>query len=202
MSVAGSPVARWLQLGSILNEGGGGGGAGRANGNGAGGRGRDPQASSSAGWEMVAGNIDGIYSSIVLPEYRASKDPRLLDYWDMVLKRESDRAAQRKLDVEQRDWNQVKRPALLWARAQDILLLGYRNRAVTEMFNLVKAHPQHPEAASWIGQLEGLLIPSAPAPAVPSSSATPAVPAPAPVPPATTPAAPAPGTAGVVPATR
>jgi hypothetical protein len=106
----------------------------------------------------------------------------------MVLKKEADRAAEKKLDVEQRDWTQVKRPALLWARAQDVLLLGYRHRAITEMFNLVKTYPQHPEAANWIGQIEALIVPpatAAPAPAVtPTPTAVPvpgAVPAQAPI---------------------
>jgi hypothetical protein len=150
--------------------------------------GRTKNKDTAAGWELGPGNIDGIYNSIILPEYRANKDPRLMDYWDMVLKRETERAAEKKLDVEQRDWAQVKKPKLQWARTQDVLLLGYRNKAIGEMFNLVKAFPNHPEAVNWISQLEVVLTPPAasfapsetPAPAL--IPGVPQVSAPSPVP--------------------
>jgi hypothetical protein len=178
-----SPVARWLQLSDLLGDSGRRQAKANANGNGNGG-----------GWESVPGNVDGIYNAIILPEYRATKDARLLEYWDMVLKRETEKAAEKKLDVEQRDWTQIKRPSILWGRSQDVLLLGYKNRAIGEMFNLVKTFPQHPEAQNWISHIETLLLggltppaPSAPAPglatptpgvvpapvAVPSAVATP-----------------------------
>jgi hypothetical protein len=173
MSVASSPVSRWLQLGEALGD--------RKRGDG--------------GWEPVAGNLDGIYNTVILPEYRSAKDPRLLEYWDMMLKREAEKAAKRKLDVEQRDWTNVRRPSILWSRAQDVLLLGQRNRAISEMFNLVKTYPQHPDAKDWISQIETLIAPPAVAPAAgipgtPINSAVPSVPPPAALPPI--PAAPGP----------
>ncbi len=142
-------------------------------------------------WEFVPGNIEGIYGSIILPEFRASKDPRLLEYWDLRIKLETERVTEAKLDVEQRDWAQIKRPNLLWSRAQDVLLLGQKNRAITEMFNLVKTHPQHPNVTGWISAIEGILAAAA-APAVSPAPAAPAggVAAPIPVPPATAPTTP------------
>ena len=94
--------------------------------------------------------------------------------------------------MEQRDWAQIKRPNLLWSRAQDVLVLGQKNRAITEMFNLVKTHPQHPNVTGWISAIEGILAAAA-APAVSPAPAAPAggVVAPVPVPPATAPATPA-----------
>jgi hypothetical protein len=178
-AVGGSPVARWLQLGDLLGEdskkrGGGNGGGGNA-------------------WEFTPGNVDGIFNNIILPEFRANKDPRLLEYWDLRIKQETERAAEKKLDVEQRDWTQIRRPNLLWSRTQDLIILGQKNRAITEMFGLLKAHPQHPSAQAWIAAIEGLLLPAsapaAPAPAVTTPTGT--VPAPVAVPPATAPAAPA-----------
>jgi hypothetical protein len=180
MSISSSPVARWLQLGDMFGD--------RKKGDG--------------GWELGAGNVDGIYNSVILPEYRASKDPRLLEYWDMVLRREADRVAKRKLDVETRDWTSLKKPQLLWSRAQDVLALGQRNRAIGEMLNVIKSNPQHPEAKEWIAQLEAVIVPPAPPaatpPATPGSSA---VPPPAPIPSATIPGA-VPTAAGATPVLR
>ena len=114
-------------------------------------------------WEMTAGNLDGIYTNIILPQLRATRDPRLLEFWDMKLKRESDNAARTKLAFEIDKFNQVRRPDLLWSRAQDILVLGQRNRALGEMFNLVKANPNHPHADEWVAAMEKILVLAAPA---------------------------------------
>jgi hypothetical protein len=168
MSVVNSPVSRRLQIVELLGDVGK-----KKNGEGEGG----------SGWEPVPGNVDGIYRSIILPEFRATKDPRLLEYWDMVLKREAEKVVPGMPDYDERQLTQVRRPALLWARAQDVMLLGQRNRALTEMFNLLKAYPQHPEAAGWISQLEGMLAPSAPVP--PTSASAPPAGQPAPLPTAT-----------------
>jgi hypothetical protein len=186
MSISSSPVARWLQLGEMFGE--------RKKGDG--------------GWELGAGNVDGIYNSVILPEYRASKDPRLLEYWDMVLRREADRVAKRKLDVETRDWTSLKKPQLLWNRAQDVLVLGQRNRAIGEMLNIIKSNPQHPEAKDWIAQLEAVIVPpaapaapTAPAATTPGSPGSSVVPPPAPIPSATVPGG-VPAAAGATPVLR
>jgi len=43
------------------------------------------------------------------------------------------------------------------------LNLGQKNRGVTEMFNLIKTYPTHPDADDWIAKLENILLPPAPA---------------------------------------
>ena len=189
--VGGSPVARWLQLGDLLGadakrRAGGKNGEVRA----AAPRPEGAPAESGGGWEYTPGNVDGIFNAIVLPEFRVNKDPRLLEYWDLKIKTEGERVAEKKLDVEQRDWTQVNLPNLQWARAQDVMLLGQKNRAIGEMFRLVKGFPQHPSTASWISSLEGLILAAAaPAAVAPIPPAAPAggVVAPVPVPPATAP---------------
>lgn len=188
-SVGGSPVARWLQLGDLLGDdakrrpGGKGGGEGR---------GEQGRAESGGGWEFTPGNIEGIYNAIILPEFRATKDARLLEYWDLRIKTEGDRIAEKKLDVEQRDWTQVTLPSLQWSRAQDVMLLGQKNRAIGEMFRLVKGFSQHPNAGGWISSLEGIIVaattPAAPAAPAPAPAPAAGVGAPVPVPPATAPA--------------
>ncbi len=176
--VGGSVVAKWLQLGDLLGD------AGR----------KQKGSASATSWETTPANVDGIYNSIILPEFRAMKDPRLLDYWDMFLKRETERAAERKLDVEQRDWTQVRRPSILWNRSQDVLLLGYKNRAIGEMFNIVKTFPQHPDAPNWIAQIETAIMPSgippvAPTPGTPAAAIPGSVAPPVAIPSATVPTA-------------
>jgi len=181
MSVGSSPVARRLQIADLLGD--------------TGGRRKKNDDGEGASWESVPGNMNGIYNAIILPEFRATRDPRILEYWDMTIKKEQHRIEPGMADYDERQWMQVRQPQLLWSRAQDVFLIGQRNRAVTEMFNLIKAYPQHPDLASWISRLESLL---APTPAVQSNPGG-AVSPPTTIPPATAPATVVP-TARIVPA--
>ena len=37
-------------------------------------------------WEGTPGNYDGIYEKTILPELRAQRDPRAIEYWDLKIK--------------------------------------------------------------------------------------------------------------------
>ena len=126
-------------------------------------------------WEMVPGALDGIYNKIVQPELRAQRDNRVFDYWDMKLKKEADAASKTRLSFEIDKFNNQRRPELLWNRVQEYTYLGQKNRAATEMFNLIKQFPQHPNVTDWTAALEAVLAPPAP------DATTTAAPAPAPV---------------------
>lgn len=172
MSVTSSPVAKKLQISDLIGD------VGKRRK-----RGEDGEGSN---WETVPGNVNGIYNAIILPEFRATKDARLIDYWDMMIRKGQENIYAGMPDFEERQWSQVKRPAMLWSRAQDLLLIGQRNRGITEMYNLIKAFPQHPEVATWIAQLEAIVIPVS-APQAPSILSSGSVAPPTPIPSATTP---------------
>jgi hypothetical protein len=122
-------------------------------------------------WEMSAGNVEGIFNNIVLPELRAVRDPRVFEYWDMRIKKESE-AVKDKPAFEQEKFTKETYPQLLWNRAQEYIPLGQPNRALAEMFKVVKGYPQHPSLETWIQQIENILSPPAsPAPAPAEASA-------------------------------
>jgi hypothetical protein len=160
-----SSVSRWLQISDLLNS-----------------PEIKPELNSSTlnnkpmaprGWELTPGNAEGIFINIILPEFRFSKDPRLLEYWDARIKQGAERVAEKKLEIEQRDWDQIKRPSLLWARAEDMKILGLKNRALNEMINLVKTYPQHPNIQSWIYSIEAIIAPPTATTTMPALSITP-----------------------------
>ena len=182
--VANSPVAQSLQIAEILGD------SGKR-------RKKGDKGDDAAGWEAVPGNVNGIFGAIILPEFRDSKDPRLMDYWDMMLRKNQESIYAGMPAFDERQKTQLERPKIMWDRTQDMLILGLKNRAITEMFNLIKAYPQHPDAANWIAQLEQILAPSAPAPA-PTIQGSGAVAPPAAIPSATAPGNPP--TAIIVPA--
>jgi hypothetical protein len=169
--VASSVIAQNLQIADLLGD------AGRR-------RKKNDDDTRPSGWESIPGNVNGIYNAILLPEFRDTKDPRLMDYWDMMLRKNQESIFAGMPSFDERQKTQVERPIMLWNRAQDMYLIGLRNRAITEMYNLIKSYPQHTEAANWIKQLEGIIAPApsatilnsgavAPPAAIPSATGNP-----------------------------
>ena len=182
-AVAKGAVAQSLQIEEIMGD------AGKSR--------KKNDDSGEASWEPVPGNVDGIYSAIILPEFRDTRDPRLIDYWDLMLRKGQEGIYAGMPAFQEKQWSQVSKPIMLWSRTQDMLLIGLKNRAITEMFNIIKAYPQHQDAANWIKQLEQVLSPSTPAPAGTSQGSGTVAP-PTAIPAATTPGNPP--TAVIVPA--
>ena len=88
----------------------------------------------------------------------------------MKIKRESDSAKSRPA-FDQEKFNTERYPQLLWNRAQEYVAIGQPNRALGEMFKVVKGYPQHPSLGDWIAQIEALLAPPTTSPATPEASA-------------------------------
>jgi len=158
-NITSTAVAQWLKVGGFLNM---------------------------EGWELNPGNFDGIYKQIVQPELRGELDQRVFAYWDAKLRTEADRATRSRLNYEIEKFNILRRPALLWGRAEEYAYLGQTNRAATEMFTIIKTYPTHPDAADWIAELQKMLAPPAPGTgaAPPAVSTAPAPGAPVAAPPA------------------
>jgi len=143
-SVADGVFAKWLRLGQWLPSG--------------------------DKWELSPGKISGILEKNVRPVFRAAKNPQLLDTWTLEMKLLADRASAQHLEHEATEFNTVARPRMQFAMAQDMVLLGQKNRAATEIYTMIKTYPGHPDFSKWVVSLRDLLKTSAPAP-------TPAAPA-------------------------
>ncbi|HWL52979.1 MAG TPA: hypothetical protein VNQ90_11125 [Chthoniobacteraceae bacterium] len=118
-----------------------------------------PLISGDKEWEPVPSKVDGIYQKTILPVLRKAKDPGLLRYWDTRMALEEKIAADSRLTFEIEKYQYVTKPSLLWARAQEVIVLGQRNHAINEMFALIKKYPDHPDNAAWIAHLESVLKP-------------------------------------------
>ncbi|MEQ1860927.1 MAG: hypothetical protein ABMA13_13410 [Chthoniobacteraceae bacterium] len=113
-------------------------------------------------WEMRPGDVDGIYSAIILPELRRARDARVLEYWDMKIKQEGE-AVKTKSAFDQDKFAKERRTELLWSRAKEYGGLGLRNKAIGELFQILRANPQHPRFNEWVGELETFVAPASPA---------------------------------------
>lgn len=160
-SVKSSPVAQMLRLGEIMDDAGVSGRQGRK---------QDAPQDSGKSWEGNPFNVDGIFQSIILPELRAQKDIRILEYWDNKIRVAADRASKSKSPLEIDKFNQVVRPQMQWDRAVEMENIGFRNRAIGEMFSIVKANPAHPNVEGWMKDLKTRIQPQAPADATASAA--------------------------------
>jgi hypothetical protein len=124
-------------------------------------------------WELTPGNLSGILDKNVRVALRAAKNPALLPTYELEMKFLADRVSSSRRDHDATEFNTVTRPRLQLARANDMAELGQKNRAVTEIFLLVKTYPQHPDFGRWLQRVRELLVPanSAPAEASPAEAA-------------------------------
>ncbi len=127
-------------------------------------------------WESQLFSVDGIFQKTILPELRLEKDPRLLAYWDNKIQTEASHIDQKSNGLAVNKFNMVRRPTLLWSRAEDELVLGDQAHAVADMLALIKAHPDHPDFDAWVARLTEVVTPKkaevivhdVPAPAAPT----------------------------------
>jgi hypothetical protein len=127
-------------------------------------------------WEASAGDMDGIFKSVIIPEMERQRDVRVLEYWDMKVARERERVEKTKDPVQIDRFNTILRPEILWEKAEEANKLGLRNRALSEMMMLIKSAPAHPRFGQWLKRIEEIVAPPAAAPA-PTATAAPAAPA-------------------------
>jgi len=135
-------------------------------------------------WELVPANVDGMYEKTVLPELRRQKNPQVVDYWDARIRREAEKVGQVRLAFQTERFEAVTKPGLLWKRAQEFRHIGLPNRALNEMFAVLKAYPSHPDFDRWASELEQLISPKPEGEAVVPTGGT-ALPAGAATPPGT-----------------
>jgi len=104
-------------------------------------------------FEQVPGNYGGIMEKNVRGPLRDKKDPRLIATWDAQINLESKEAP--KLDAD--SFRKRRYPALIIDRAEDLVLVGQKEKAVGEMITLIKANQDNPAAMQWINQARQMM---------------------------------------------
>lgn len=108
-------------------------------------------------WEQVPINLNGISDKFLLPAMRKTRDRRLLDYWAAKITAATAQASKSDTPFSVDSYNSNRLPQLLWARAEDTIVIGLRDQGLNEMYQLVKQYPNHPDAGKWISELKGLI---------------------------------------------
>ncbi len=116
-------------------------------------------------WEANPGSLPGILEKNVRIALREEKSPKVIDTWDFEMQYEADRVTTGRLAHAADSFNTVNRPKMQFSRANDLILIGQKNRGTTEILALVRAYPQHPDFGTWVARLKQLVTPPAPTPA-------------------------------------
>ncbi|MCX6971686.1 MAG: hypothetical protein NTV93_16235 [Verrucomicrobia bacterium] len=113
-------------------------------------------------WEGRPGNISGILEKNVRSVMRDTKDPQLIQTWDLEMKVEAARITTGRSDHQADQFNAVNRPRLQFKQAQDMIIVGQPNRALAQMITLVRTSPSHPDFATWVAKIRELVKPASP----------------------------------------
>lgn len=125
-------------------------------------------------WELKPGDISGILDKDVRSVFRKAKDPRLIETWEYEMQVKADRVTATRLDHDAADFNTVTRPQMQFSRANDMILIGQKNRGIAEIYSMIKTYPTHADFSQWVQRLRELLKSSAPAPAASPAADSPA----------------------------
>lgn len=100
-------------------------------------------------WELNPGNIDGIFEKNIRQPLRKENSPLLVGTWDFQIKIQADRITLGRLDYEADKFQIVTQPRMLFSRANDMILVGLKNKGCTEILQLLRSHPEHPDFPKW-----------------------------------------------------
>lgn len=114
-------------------------------------------------WESKPGDVRGILEKNVRAVLRERKDPELIPTWDLEMKIEAGRITTGRSDYQVDQFNSITRPAMLFKRAQDLILVGQPNKGLLEMVALVRSYPTHPDFSTWLARIRELIKAASPA---------------------------------------
>ena len=107
--------------------------------------------------KLSSASVVGIFNQVVRPHLRKAKSRELIRLWDL-------RIAGMDKDVEKEvktlgadDYRLLKRPELLWERADDLEKIGEQESAWAQKMEILRANPYHPKLSDWIGDLKQAL---------------------------------------------
>lgn len=108
-------------------------------------------------WELMPSNAWSILEKTVFPVLREKKNPEILAIWDERIAREKDLTEKSAASDKKIRFESQTQPSFYWGRAKDAYAIGQEKAAVSEMMNLVRSYPLHPNFEAWTTELSAML---------------------------------------------
>ena len=113
--------------------------------------------------EVSSGSVDGVFNKVVRPRLREAKNRDLLRLWDRRIVAMDEQAEKGAKTLGADDFKVLRRPELLWDRADDLEAIGDQESAWARKMEILKSYPYHPKTEEWIAELKEALGEGSPA---------------------------------------
>ena len=113
--------------------------------------------------KVSSSSVGAIFNQVVRPRLIEAKSRDLIRLWDLRIATMDEGMGKEVKTLGLDDYKLLKRPELLWERADDLEKMGERESAWAQKMEILKANPYHPKLSNWIGDLKQALGEGSPA---------------------------------------
>ena len=107
--------------------------------------------------KVSSSSVGAIFNQVVRPRLREAKSRDLIRLWDLRIATMDEGMGKEVKTLGLDDYKLLKRPELLWERADDLEKMGEQESAWAQKMALLKANPYHPSTAEWIAMMKQAL---------------------------------------------
>jgi len=112
---------------------------------------------------VSSSSVGAVFNQVVRPRLREAKSRDLLRLWDLRIAAMDEGMGKEVKTLGLDDYKVLKRPELMWERADDLEKMGEQESAWAKKMEILKSCPYHPKLAEWVGEMKQALGESSPA---------------------------------------
>jgi hypothetical protein len=113
--------------------------------------------------KLSSASVGPIFNQVVRAHLREAKSRDLMRLWDLRIAAMDEDVEKEVKTLGADDYKILKRPELMWERADDLEKMGERESAWAQKMEILRANPYHPKLSNWIGDLKQALGEGSPA---------------------------------------
>ena len=107
--------------------------------------------------KVSSSSVGAIFNQVVRPRLREAKSRDLMRLWDLRIATMDEGMGKELKTLGLDDYKLLKRPELMWERADDLEKMGEQESAWAQKMAILKANPYHPSTAEWIAMMKQAL---------------------------------------------
>jgi len=107
--------------------------------------------------KVSSSSVGAIFNQVVRPRLIEAKSRDLIRLWDLRIATMDEGMGKEVKTLGLDDYKLLKRPELMWERADDLEKMGEQESAWAQKMAILKANPYHPSTAEWIAMMKQAL---------------------------------------------
>jgi len=113
--------------------------------------------------KLSSASVGPIFNQVVRPHLRKAKSRDLMRLWDLRIAAMDEDVEKEVKTLGADDYKILKRPEMMWERADDLEKIGERESAWAQKMEILRRNPYHPKLSKWIEDLKQALGEGSPA---------------------------------------